>query len=328
MSPHPDNTTRLARNAMGTRFEIVLHGGDPPHLRAAGEDALNEIGRIEGQLSIYRPETDISRINRTAHSSPVQVDPRLFSLLETVMELSRSTDGAFDITAGPLVRAWGFHGGDGRVPSMEELDAARERVGWQYIDLDTMHRTVRLMRPGMVLDMGSIGKGYAVDRAVQILREEGVQNGLIHGGTSTVWAWGSAPDGGEWKVQTTPPDEGQHSGNVGGHIEGAGRATIVTAQGLEKDASMANPVPDVIALQDESLSMSAVWGRSFQLDDQWLGHVVDPRSGIPVKGLRQAVVVLGSATESDALATALLVLGPEGISIVKQFRPMARLWWH
>lgn len=313
---------------MGTRFEMVLHGADSTHLRAAGEEALNEIGRIEAQLSIYRSETVISRINRTAHTQPVQVDPRLFTLLETVIELSRVTEGAFDITAGPLIQVWGFHGGNGRMPSTEELEAARQRVGWQYIDLDTTHRTVRLMRSGMVLDMGSVGKGYALDRAVQILREEGVQNGLIHGGTSSVWAWGSAPDGSEWKVQTTEPNDTASVVDNAGIEELTDAASGVGPPNLQGAASMANSAPEVISLRDESLSMSAVWGRTFQLNGEWLGHVVDPRTGIPVKGLRQAVVVLGSATESDALATAILVLGSEQISIVKKFRPMARLWWH
>src|SRR5262245_29023775 len=114
---------------MATRFEIVLHGDNPQALRAAGEEALDEIERIEAQLSLYRPGSEVARLNRDAAQRPVRVTPALFRLLEQARELSRETDGAFDITIAPLVRCWGFMGGTGAMPEHTAVEEARARVG-------------------------------------------------------------------------------------------------------------------------------------------------------------------------------------------------------
>src|SRR6476646_135471 len=126
----------LARHAMATRFELVLHGHDPVRLRAAGEQALDEIERLENQLSLYRPQSEIADINRRAAGEPVKITPSLFNLLTRARSLSTETGGAFDITVAPLVACWGFMGGSGQLPDAQSLAVARAQVGMNLLELD------------------------------------------------------------------------------------------------------------------------------------------------------------------------------------------------
>ncbi len=258
---------------MATRFEFVLHGTDAAALRAAAEEALDEVDRLENHLSLYRPHTDIARINAGAAASPVRIAPETFRLLQHAVALSAATRGAFDVTAGALVRAWGFLGGPGGGADPAALTAARDCVGTDRLELNESDFTVRFARPGVLVDLGSIGKGYALDRAAEMLREAGVTSALLHGGTSTVIALGQPPEAGSWKIA----------------LPGAGSVT----------------------LRDESLSVSAGWGKAFtDAMGRELGHVIDPRRGEPVSGRRYAAVVAASAAVSDALSTAALLADP------------------
>ena len=281
---------------MATRFEIALHGANPVALRAAGEEALDEIERVEAQLSLYRTSSEIALLNREAHQRPVRVTPALFQLLVRALALSRETGGAFDITVAPLVRAWGFMGGaeNGAVPEPAALEEARAKVGGQHVELDADKLTVRFTRAGVMLDLGAIGKGHAVDRAVAVLRAAGVGSALVHGGTSTSFALGRQPDGTPWKVAIISPDQ---------------------------DSSA--PPLAVVELENESLSVSAVWGRSFRVGEKTYGHVIDPRTGAPAEGARLAAVVLPGATETDALSTALLT-APELMNALVRQHPRLR----
>jgi thiamine biosynthesis lipoprotein len=269
----------LALEAMATRFELVLHGGDAERLRAAGEEALGEIARLDRQLSFYRPSSDITWINASAADGPVRVEPGLFALLERCTALSAATDGAFDVTVAPLMRAWGFVGRGGALPDEPVLDDALGRVGSRGLLLDRAASSVEFARPGMSIDLGAAGKGYAVDGAMRILRDHGVGSALLHGGTSSIHAVGARPDGSPWPVawagaRGEPPRE-----------------------------------PRTFALRNSSLSASAVTGKSFVAGGREYGHVIDPRSGRAMTGARAAVVTGPGSLECDALSTALLVLG-------------------
>lgn len=294
----PDSTVAVALEAMATRFEILLHGDNPTALRAAGEEALAEIARLEARLSIYRPDSEIARVNALAARQPVRVTPEVFALLQRARQLSAVTNGAFDITIAPLVKCWGFMGGRGHAPTAEALLAARACVGPDAVMLDATDFTVRFARPGVMLDLGAAGKGYAIEQAAMILREAGVTSALLHGGTSTAYAIGRPPDATAWRVALDRPLE-----------TGFGKTgTLLTT----------------VELVDEALSVSAVWGKCFTDGHLTHGHVIDPRSGRPVDAAVMAAVVCPSATESDALATALLVLGPPGIELIAASRPGLR----
>ena len=159
---------RVARNAMATRFEILLHGAKEAALRAAGEEALDEVERLEAQLSLYRPASEIARVNALAARQAVRVSPPVFELLKKAQQLHEETGGAFDITIGPLVRCWGFMGGQGHLPAPEELAAARALVGMCHVRLDGDDFSVRFDRAGVMIDLGAIGKGHAIDCAARL----------------------------------------------------------------------------------------------------------------------------------------------------------------
>ena len=180
------NTVSLARNAMATRFEMVLHGEDELGLRAAGEEALDEITALASQLNFYGADSEITRINAGAALGPVPVEPGLFRLLQEAKGVHGLSGGAFDITVAPLMRCWGFADGKHRVPSPGELAKARECVGMDLVHLDEETFTVQFERSGVQVDLGAVGKGYALEIANEVLREAGVANALIHGGTSSV----------------------------------------------------------------------------------------------------------------------------------------------
>ncbi len=277
-------TIRLALHAMATRFELVLHGADSVRLRAAGEMALAEISRLEAQLSFYRPASDVNRINTRAAHEPVQVEPRLFEVLQTAQRLYRETEGAFDVTIGPLMRCWGFVNHTGHLPKPEALEEARSRTGMHLVHLGAATRTVRFEKPGVAIDLGGIGKGYAIDEAMTVLREVEVTSALLHGGTSTIYAMGRPPGEKPWKTALPTP-------------------------GAEHDPTGEDDVLAVITLEDEALSVSAVSGKSFYADGVEYGHVLDARSGRPVEGAALAAVIGPSAIQTDALSTALLVEG-------------------
>jgi FAD:protein FMN transferase len=289
-------TVILARHAMATRFEIVLHGENPSRLRGAGEEALAEVERIEAQLSIYRPTSEMARVNACAARQPVRVTPPVFRLLEQARQLHHESGGAFDMTIAPLVRCWGFMDGSGSLPDPAEAARVRRQIGMQHVILDEKNLTVQFDGEGVMLDLGAIGKGYAIDRAAETLREAGISSALLHGGTSTVYGLGQPPGDDAWKVAIeSPPGDG------------------ATPQWLA-----------TVPLQDEALSVSAVWGKFFEHEGKTFGHVLDPRTGQPVANAVLAAVVLPSATETDALSTALLVVGVEGHEKIAQLRPRMR----
>ena len=294
--PQPEPVT-LARNAMATRFEIVLHGDNPVALRAAGEEALDEIDRLEAQLSLYRPTSEIAHVNARAAHEAVRVSPPVFHLLEHARRLSEETGGAFDITLAPLVRCWGFMGGTGRMPEAGAIEEARAKIGMRHVELNTRTFTVRFAREGVMIDLGAIGKGYALGHAAALLREAGATSALLHGGTSTIQAIGSQPDGSPWRVA----------------IERPGNAPPRTVEMLAQ-----------VPLVDEAMSVSAVWGRSFESNGKTFGHVIDARTGCPAEAALLSAVVLPSATESDALSTALLAMGSPGLNRIAGLRPGSR----
>jgi len=275
-----DELFAMGRNAMATRFEIALWGASESYLRGAAQEALDEIEAIEGRLSIFLPTSDLYEVNARAHLHPVCVDRRVFDLLLRAKALWRETDGAFDPTIAPLLNAWGFLGGTGKMASEEEILKAKELCGMDKVALDETEHTVMFRQPGMMLDLGAIGKGYAIECAAEILRELRVPHALIHGGTSSIHAIGVQPDGAPWRVAIQDPTDPEK--RIG-----------------------------VIGLTEVSLSVSACHGKSFQTEDGSFGHVLDPRTGRPVQGALLAAVLSRSATEGDALSTALLVRGEE-----------------
>lgn len=295
-------TLALARNAMNSRFEILLNGENEISLRAAAEEALEEIEKLHAQLSLYTATSELSQINARAAREPVRIEPLLFRLLQRAQQIHRETGGAFDITIAPLMRAWGFVRNTGKLPDPAELAAARNCVGMSLVHLDERDFTVSFVRPGVVLDLGAIGKGYALERAERTLREAGITSALLHGGTSSVCAIGRDASDQPWRIAIEHPQRALAAAKLKGS---ASQTPTANQEALA-----------VITLENESLSVSAAWGKAFEANGKIFGHILDPRTGAPAQGSILSAVVLPSATDADALSTALLTLGPRGMETI------------
>jgi thiamine biosynthesis lipoprotein len=276
---------------MGCAFSLVAHGRDLVTLREAADAAFAEADRIDRLMSHYKHESPLSLINREAAFHPVEVDGELFAFLDQCLRYSRESEGAFDVTVGPLMKAWGFFRGEGRVPTPDELADAWSRVGYTHVHLDPSRRTVSFARPGVELDLGGIAKGYAIERMAAILRQNRIPAALLSSGGSTLYAIGAPPDRDGWDVELQDP-------------RGSGRVVLA------------------MRLKDEALSIAGSIEKSFERDGRLYSHIMDPRLGQPAQGLLTVAVRTASATAGDALDNAFFVLGVEGTrSLLKRLPP-------
>jgi thiamine biosynthesis lipoprotein len=272
----------LGRRAMACQFEVLLNAGQYAHAADTGVEALDLVDRLEEQMTVFRDTSEISRINRFAAERWVEVEPRLFQLLLRATWLHRETAGAFDITAGPLTKVWGFYRRAGEIPQESALAEALGRVGSQAVEIDESAGAVRFRRPGMELNLGAIGKGYALDRVAELMLGCGIEHFLLHGGQSSVLARGACglPSDGGWTVDVRHP--------------------------LRPERSIVE-----IRLGDRALGTSGAGTQFFRHGGRRYGHILDPRTGWPAEGVFSATVLTSTAADADALATALYVLGPQ-----------------
>lgn len=291
--PTPTELTllRVTRRAMATTFEIAFPYGTPHALEAA-EDALDRIDEIEDQLTVYRDHSEISRLNAHAANAFIPVESGLFHLLNTAAAITRETAGAFDIAIGSLIKAWGFFRREGRVPPQAELKQARHASGMKHVLLDLESSAVKFRVPGLELNFGAIGKGYALDRAGELLRSKwGIRSALLQAGGSSVLALGAPPgQPAGWSVAVRHPTDD-------------------------------NRTLGTIRLHDQALGTSAATFQYFIHRGRKLGHLLDPRTGWPATGTACASVVAQTATEADAYSTAFFVLGPTGSREFCRSRP-------
>jgi thiamine biosynthesis lipoprotein len=272
---------RFSRRAMATTFEVILPFG-VPNAPDRAEAALDEIDRLEDQLTVFRPNSEVSRLNQTAAGRPVSIEKGLFQLLVQAAELTRETEGTFDIATGALTRVWGFYRRSAAVPSAQELAEVMTRVGMKHVALDPRQQTARYLRQGLEINLGSIGKGYALDRAAALLQtQRKVENALLHGGHSSVYALGSSPGNARgWPVGIRHP--------------------------WEPERRLA-----IVHLRNRALGTSAATFQHLEYQGRKLGHILDPRTGWPAEGTASASVLAPRAAEADALATAFFILGIE-----------------
>ncbi len=280
-TPGADHWIRIFRRAMACRFEITLSGEDARHVSVA-RNALDEADRLEAALTVFRESSDLMRVNRLAARAPVQVDPEVFHLLRVCRTLHAETEAAFDITSTPLSRCWGFLSRDGRVPSADALDEARGTVGMSHVLFDETNHTIRFDRSGVELNLGSIGKGYAVQRMGLALRARGVRHALVSAASSSILA-------------------------IGGR--GLGWCIDLHSRQLQTADSASGPLARLF-LRHGALGTSGAGEQFVEIGGKRYGHVLDPRTGWPATaGLLSASVVTRDAATSDALATAFFVGG-------------------
>jgi len=286
---------------MGTRFGVVLYAPDAARAEAAAAAAFERIAEIDARLSDYDPDSELSRLSAQSHheggDAPVPASQDLLAVLEAAGEISAASDGAFDVTVGPLVRLWREARRMGRLPDPVRLARARRAVDWRRVLVDRAAGTVRVTGREMSLDLGGIAKGYALDEALQALASQGVTRALVDGGGDV--AVGEAPPGrAGWRVALVT-------------TRAAGRAPA-----------------DYVLLTNAACATSGDLYAQVEVDGVVYSHVVDPRTGLGVTARRAATVIAPSGMEADALASALCVLDPEqGVALLEE-RPgvEGRVW--
>lgn len=289
MGTHED-LIRAGRPAMACQFEVFFPASQRRKIQTV-HLALDEIQQLEEQMSVFRQDSEISSINRLASQGPVAVEKQLFDLLCLAADLHERTNGSFDITSGPLSECWGFSMREGREPTGQEITHALSLIGTKWMDLDRAGCCASFRQPGLQLNLGSIGKGYALDRAAAVLKKGGLEQVLLHAGHSSLLATGSAAAGGEgWKVSIRHP--------------------------LHLDRDFA-----VLSLCDQAMSTSGAGEQYFMVEGKKYGHVIDPRSGYPADVNLSATALTSSGAEADALSTAFFVMHPEEIEKYCQVHP-------
>jgi FAD:protein FMN transferase len=265
-------------DCMGGTFTVTAYGKNRTQLEAGVGAALEEALRLDGMLSNYKPTSEWSKVNREAGIAPVPVSDELFNLLEACLQYSRQSEGTFDITVGPLMRRWGFFKGSGRFPHRSEIRTAMSAVGYQKIILDAKAKTVKFAHPKTEIDPGGIGKGYAVDRMVEILRQAGIGSAFITASGSSMFGLGTPPNEPGWKVTVRHPAD----------------SSRVVAQ---------------LMLRDQSMATSGSSEKYFMAGGKIYSHIMDPRTGFPAQGTLSVSLVGSRAIDTEAWAKPLYVLG-------------------
>jgi len=293
---------------MGTICEIRVWSRSSSEAQCAFAAGFAEIERIEQMFSAYRHDSELAFVNREAGVGPVPVTEEFFDLTRYAVQSWRRSRGAFDITVGPLMAVWGFRGGEPHIPSKADLFEARSLVGCDKLTLQRRGRTIQFQRQEMNLDFGGLAKGHAVQRAAQVARQQGVIAALVNLGGSSLCASqatlrrtnrnpGSATSTccGEWAIGVTHPGDRTRC------------ALYLTL----------NP--------GWSLSTSGTYEKQFEVNGAWLSHLLDPRTGYPLEGLRSLTTIARSGRRSEALSKYLLALSSAERSV--SIRHLKRCDW-
>lgn len=281
-----DSTIKVGRILMGTLIEVTVVGSTS-QLQEVANAALDEIKRIEDLTSFYK-ESELNEINKNAGIQPVKVDPELLALIQRSLEISNLTDGAFDPTIGVLSRLWNFSGTEGpRLPDQEEINAALKKVGWKKVEVFQEKNEIFLPDKGMALDLGGIAKGYALNRAGQVIKSRRLKSALINAG-GDIAAFGGKGSGVPWKIGIQDP--------------------------RNPDAIAA-----VVQVVSGNVFTSGDYERFFDKDGIRYHHILDPASGYPASGVESVTIVAPDGTGAEGLSAAVFALGPEkGMRLIEQ----------
>ncbi len=272
---------------MGTQFQIIVYAPDAATASRASDAAFERIARLDDTMSDYHPSSELMFLCQRAGGQPVPVSEDLFQVLARSQELAERTNGAFDVTVGPVVRLWRRARRQHELPPPEELARARELVGHAKLRLDPRARTAQLLQKGMLLDLGGIAKGYAADQALVVLKKHGITSALVAAG-------------GDIAVSAPPP------GREGWRI------------GIAPLESPDKPPTRFLLLHDAAVSTSGEAEQYLEIAGKRYSHIVDPRTGVGVVGRSSVTIVAPNATTSDGMATAISVLGAErGLELVR-----------
>lgn len=272
----------FSRRAMACQFDVLLHPGRPEQGPEAAVEALELIEWLEQLLSIYIATSDLSRLNARGQETWVDVSLPTLDMLKVGCEIYEQTQGCFDMTAARLSEVWGFSSRQGRMPTDEQIEQALGQSGSKHVEIDHAARRVRFNR-AVAVNPGGIGKGYAIDQAVGILQDRGVEDFAIHGGKSSVSAFGKQLVNQKelgWKIAVRHPEQSER-------------------------------ILGTLVLKNRSLGTSGPANQFFYFKGERYGHIIDPRTGWPARGALSVTILHPSAAWADALATGLYVMGIE-----------------
>ena len=281
------------RYVMGTSVQVQAFGADEATRRAAIDEAFAAFAEVDRLMSNYRDDSELALINRSAARDAVSVSEPMFSVLDAARRVSSASNGAFDITVGPLVRLWGFHDKTPHLPTAAELAKVRPLVDYRHLVLDAEHHTVRFVHPGVELDLGGIAKGFAVEIAADILRRKGLSGFIDAGGNQ--YLLGTPPGKRTWTVGIKNPD-------------------------------MPDRVIGVVETSEISVSTSADYANFLVANGRKYGHILDPHTLEPSSAALSVTILSRDGTLADAMSKAAFILGPKaGLALVNQFPAMSAI---
>jgi thiamine biosynthesis lipoprotein len=284
VAPDAARAEWITRNEaiMGTRCAVELWSDDQAAGDAAITSVFDDMKRIDRLMSTWKEDTEISRVNREGSKHPVRISKELFDLLQTSVQYSELTHGAFDITYASVGYLYDFK--KGVHPDQKAIDKALPGINWRHMKLDAKKTTVFFTRPGMRIDLGGIAKGYSVDRGIEILRKQGITRAMVNAGGDTRIIGDRF--GKPWVVGIRDPD---HEGK-----------TFLR-----------------IPLKDTAFSTSGDYERYFDEDGKRFHHIIDPKTGDSARKCRSVTIISGNATRTDALTKSVFIMGPEdGIEFI------------
>ncbi|MBZ0221124.1 MAG: FAD:protein FMN transferase [Candidatus Methylomirabilis sp.] len=276
-------TANYARPAMGTIVEITLMEGEREHFDEAADAAFRDIERLEALLSSYRPDSDISRINRNAGKGALNVSPDTFEVTKEALRVAELTKGAFDPTVGSLAEVWGPSGEKGVLPSKEEVERLLKLVDYRGVILDEKGPSIALAREGMSLNLGGVAKGYITGKAAEALKARGVTRGIVR-------------SGGDMVV-----------------FQDNGKPFTIGIKHPRKEGLLGE-----LYIENGTAPTSGDYERFFEKDGVRYHHILDPRTGFPARGTQAVTLAAKNPTTADALATGVFVMGPKkGMELIE-----------
>lgn len=273
---------------MGSKFEITIVAKDSETASRNIDSVIAEITRIEYLISDWKPETQISEVNRNAGIKPVKVDQEVFELTKRALHLSTITNGAFDISFAAMDRIWKFDGSMTEMPTAEAIKKSVEKVGYQNIILDSLNNTIFLKLPGMKIGFGALGEGYAADRCRDMMLAKGIKAGIVNG-SGDMSSWGKPPKGKNWVIGITNP--------------------------FQKDSLYA-----IVPLKNGAVVTSGSYEKFVVFNGKRYAHIINPTTGYPATGLTSVTVFGPDAALANGFSTSMMVLGKEAaLKFIRSF---------
>jgi thiamine biosynthesis lipoprotein len=273
---------------MGTRFKIIVYASDEAAANQAAKAAFERIAELDGIMSDYRPASELMQLCKKAGGEPVKVSEDLFYVLSKAQQVAERSEGAFDVTVGPVVRLWRVARRTRQLPDADKLKKALDLVSYKNVRIDEKNRTVQLLKPGMQLDLGGIAKGYSADEALKVLAKHGIENALVAAG-GDIAVSGAPPDARGWTIGIAP---------------------------LEDPDSKPKRY---LLLRDMAVSTSGDAEQHVEIDGKRYSHIVDPKTGLGLIGRQSVTVVARRGIDSDSLTKVVSVWGPKrGLEFIEQ----------